>query len=457
MFPAASPDRPAGDASHPASRRDSVVALALVAIYCILQITLSVMHDPWLDEAQAWLLATSLSRPLDFFILPGEGHPPLWSWLLRALSGFLDFSQARYVTLPIAMLNAWLLLRLLPGRVPLLAMMLFSFCILQFWGYHFRPYSIVMLGLLLALLLDRDGHPVAGTWALALACGFHFFAGFLFAFFLVWQWHRGTPWRALLAPAVLAAVFGTLAVLSGLGNATAGPQEADVLQGTLANLAWLVMLPQWRHPLVAVLTLALLAYGLHRQPLLLAALILLLVLFAVASASVYGRYPWHMAFMTMLCFMAFTLAGTSARTWVLLVLLAPQVVIGISAVQQRLWHPVWQQPDLYSLVSADAGPGFDPARQLVAWPDIVGASTAAIHGIRLRSGNDGSLLGPIDWHEWDPARIDPALFTMARPYWLLCAGCTRLTDRLQNAGLQVTLLGDKVNLDNGPLAAYRID
>lgn len=462
LSPAGSPE-PVTIAVPVSSRADDLAAWCLLAIYCTLQLVLAVAHDPWLDEAQAWIWATTMGWPQQFFVLPAEGHPPLWYWLLRALSLVLDFNHARFITVPIAMLNAWLLFRLLRGQLLLLAMMLFSITVLHFWGYHFRPYGIVLLATLSALLLDRRGHPLAATWALALACGFHFFAGFLLAFFLVWQWKKGTPVASLLAPSLLALGFAGLAVLSGLGNvAIADPSAGagrppDVLTGTLSNLGWSAMLPALRQPVTALLTLALLVFGLRRQPLLLTTLLVLLIVFAIATSAVYGRSPWHFAFMTMLCFMAFTLTAPQSSPWVMPVLLAVPMVMGISTAIDRLQTPVWSQPDLYELIATDAGPGLDPARQLVSWPAMVGIAMAAVHKVSLLDGNDGSLLGPVDWRRWDPTRVWPGLLHMPRPYWVVCAECAPLLQALTAAGLKPSLLGQKFNPDNGDIVAYRID
>ncbi len=457
MFPAASPDQAAATAAPARVDNDRIPTAIVVGAYCVLQIALSLQHDPWNDEAQAWLWATTINRWQDFFILPGEGHPPLWYWFLKVLSFGLDFSQARLITLPIALLNAFLLARLLKGQFLLLTMMLFSFAVLQFWGYHFRPYSIVFLAMLSALLLDRAGRSLAATWCLAIACGFHFFAGFPFALWLIWQWRRGTPWPQLVLPSLVAASFGALALVSGMGNVTAGASTVSLLDGTLANLSWIVVHPDARHPLIALLTLALLCFGLRREPILLSGLIALLVAFSAGTSAVYGKFPWHLAFMTMMCFMAFMVAAPRSKTWVLLVLLAPQVVFGVSAVAERLKHPAWAEPDLFAAISADAGPSFEPATQLVAWPDIAGLTTAAVEGISFRSGNDGSVMGPVDWLTWDYSAFDESFLTTPRPYWVICSGCQPLLDHLKQAGLSATLLASKFNLDDGPKEAYRVE
>jgi hypothetical protein len=51
---------------------------AVLALHAILVIMGIGFHEPWRDEAQAWLLVRDLSFTELFPALRGEGHPPLW-------------------------------------------------------------------------------------------------------------------------------------------------------------------------------------------------------------------------------------------------------------------------------------------------------------------------------------------------------------------------------------------
>ncbi|MBU1305480.1 MAG: hypothetical protein KKF33_08170 [Alphaproteobacteria bacterium] len=457
MFPAASPETSPAATPAVSTGKANLASLVVVLAYCALLTLLALGHAPSLDEAQGWLVATTINRPIDFFILPSEGHPPLWHWLLRLLSLGMDLPQARFMTLGFGLLNAFLLRRLLQGTPLLLAMLLFSFVGLQSWGYYFRPYPLIMTGIVCTLLLNRSGRQQAASWVLAVTCGLHFFVGFLFAFWLLWQWRQGVRLRALIGPSLLAACFGAMAVLSALGNSTAGNPTIGILDGTLANLAWTAMYPQLRLPVVAVVTMALLGFGLRKTPYLAVTLLATLLVFAVATAALYALYPWHLAFMTMLCFMAFQFAGAKASHWVLPLLLFPQVEAGLISVFGRLQQPNWAEPDIYAIIKADAGTGFDPARQLVAWPDIAGISTVAMNHISMTSGNNGAMLGPIDWRGWQVGDMDPALLTRPRPFWLLCSDCDMILAYLATAGAAPTQIGYRRHYDNSPITAYRID
>lgn len=457
MFPAASPEVLRDTRADTMTER---LGVAVVATYAVLQIVLAIGHDPWLDEAQAWILASRAGSPLDLLILPGEGHPPLWYWILWCLSRVLDFSQARYLTLPFAIFNGWLLSRLLRGYVPVLALMLASFSIVQFWGFHFRPYTLIFTCLLSALLLDRRGQPLAATWMLVVACALHFLAGFLFAFWLFWQWQKGTPLRQLAMPAAVALAFGLLAVISGMGpNTTIGPGEDTALATlVLESLGWAGVIDSLRGPAVALLTFAALIFALRKRPAIAGGLIALLLVFAVSTALVYGRTPWHSTFMTMLCLMAFSVAGfTRQRAWAMAFILLPQASFGVIAVQMRLSNPVWAHQNLYDVVRADAGADFVPERDMVGWPNVVIPPYTAAYGIEMIDGNTGRLMGPVDWSIYEPGVLGDVLVEKNSPYWLICAACDLVTAHLRDDGRTMTLLGEKFMVDHGAFQAYRVD
>ena len=58
-----------------------ITLFLFVLTYCII----TVFHEPWFDEAQAWQIAKCASLKEIFFEIPHyEGHPPLW-WLLLSI------------------------------------------------------------------------------------------------------------------------------------------------------------------------------------------------------------------------------------------------------------------------------------------------------------------------------------------------------------------------------------
>src|SRR5690606_11588706 len=213
-----------------------------------------------------------------------------------------------------------------------------------------------------------------------------------------------------------------------------------------------------RTPIVALLTALILIYALRKNPLLLATLLLLLLVFSIGTAAVYGKYPWHTAFMTMMCFTAMVLTGLDNRKeLVLAVILVPQVVFGLASVANRLTYPTLQQPDLYEVVAKDAGADFVPAEDLVVWPDLAGLALTATYDVTAIDGNNGGPTGPIAWRTRQENRIDPILADKPGPYWLVCANCEMVLDFLAQYGRSARLLAGKPNFDNGDFYAYRID
>ena len=64
-------------------KKQSLIEYGIMGLYTILYAVVTVFHEPWFDEAQAWEIAKCGSyRDLLFLIPHGEGHPPLWSLIL---------------------------------------------------------------------------------------------------------------------------------------------------------------------------------------------------------------------------------------------------------------------------------------------------------------------------------------------------------------------------------------
>jgi hypothetical protein len=141
------------------------VEFAVIAASWALLAILVLAHEPWFDEAQAWLIARDAPLP-DLFtqVLRYEGNPGLWHLLLLlparlgAPYGFMNLLAA-LLTAP----AIYLLVRHSPFPLWLRALLPFSFFLLYQYGVVARPYS--MLALLFFLLAmtwpRRDSRPWA--------------------------------------------------------------------------------------------------------------------------------------------------------------------------------------------------------------------------------------------------------------------------------------------------------
>ena len=130
-------------------------------VFCLftcLYIFVSVFHEPWFDEAQAWQIAKCASFSDIFFTVPHyEGHPPLW-YLLLAIPARLGVPfeiGLKSIGFLISTTSTALILfrSCLPKPVRLL--LPFSFFFFYQYGVIVRPYGLLLL---LLILLGQDFH-----------------------------------------------------------------------------------------------------------------------------------------------------------------------------------------------------------------------------------------------------------------------------------------------------------
>ena len=91
----------------------------VLAAYVIVVATVMCFHEPWFDEAQAWLIARDCSWREMILERPHyEGHPPLW-WMMLAIPAKLGVPYEmglKTINLTCAALMIWLLESVLPVR-----------------------------------------------------------------------------------------------------------------------------------------------------------------------------------------------------------------------------------------------------------------------------------------------------------------------------------------------------
>lgn len=207
--------------------------IALVAYMALLALVMS-RHEPWFDEAEAWLMARDLSlADLLFGWLRYEGHLPVW-YLLLALPAKLgvpyEWGLKAVEWLCAAAAAAVLLLRSPFPRVVRLALP-FTYFLFYQYGVISRCYSVMMLFLWLAAAAHerRNEKPVRYMLALAglggtMAYGILVAFGMAVAWFMEmageWRRNRGEGmirqalrdgrFRALLALAAVNVLFVVL-------------------------------------------------------------------------------------------------------------------------------------------------------------------------------------------------------------------------------------------------------
>lgn len=102
--------------------------------YVTVTVTVSCFHEPWFDEAQAWLIARDCSwKELLTVRTHYEGHPPLW-WMLLAIPAKLGMPYEiglKSLNLMCAALMIWLLE--FKTKLPELLKVILPFSLLPVW------------------------------------------------------------------------------------------------------------------------------------------------------------------------------------------------------------------------------------------------------------------------------------------------------------------------------------
>lgn len=158
--------------------RCNLIGIIVWALSTILVIIGMYYHEPWFDEAQAYLIARDASLHDILFVIPHyEGHPPLWHLILKIavqLGLTSDFTlkivQFLFFEAAIIMLE----FRSPFGNTakavfPLSYFVLYQYCVIS------RPYAMFMFVVFLCASLynERDQKPIRFTLSLLFMCLCH--------------------------------------------------------------------------------------------------------------------------------------------------------------------------------------------------------------------------------------------------------------------------------------------
>lgn len=144
--------------------------LCVFTLYACLVCTAIPFHEPWVDEAQAWLLARDLNlQSLLFHFLRREGHPPLWYLLLWGPAHLhMPYAVMSWMVAPIALAGIWVLLRYAPFPFYVRALLPFSFFLAYQYAVVARSYVLFPLLGFLAAHFYRRRRPMRLAIALGL-------------------------------------------------------------------------------------------------------------------------------------------------------------------------------------------------------------------------------------------------------------------------------------------------
>src|SRR3954462_9746655 len=120
-------------------------------------------HEPWMDEAQAWLLAKDTSiKDLLLKYLRYEGSPGLWHLILMVPAKLgLPYYTINILSAIFAAGGVWLFLRFAPFPVIIKILYPFSFFVFFQYGVVARNYCLIspILFLLAINYKQKNKHP----------------------------------------------------------------------------------------------------------------------------------------------------------------------------------------------------------------------------------------------------------------------------------------------------------
>ncbi len=139
------------------SIRENWILYLVFLLYTILIIVAATRHEPWADEAQAWLLARDSSLfGLLFKNLHYEGHPPLWHLILMLPSRILPYRFMSVISILIAMTGVYILLRRSPFPKIVKIFLPFSYFLFYQYGVIARNYVLVPVLLFMIARIYED-------------------------------------------------------------------------------------------------------------------------------------------------------------------------------------------------------------------------------------------------------------------------------------------------------------
>jgi hypothetical protein len=178
-----------------AQKKQSItIEIITLLLYAGALLLIMYYHEPWFDEAQAWLIARDASvKELVTSITHYEGHPPVWFLILMPLAKLgvpfeIGVKSVNFIFATAAMgifIFKAPFSRLIRCTVP------FTYFFFYQYGVISRPYSLMMLGFILSALTykHRNVKPYYFAASLSLLCSASAYGMVIAAgISLVWLW-----------------------------------------------------------------------------------------------------------------------------------------------------------------------------------------------------------------------------------------------------------------------------
>ena len=143
-------------------------------LFLALLVFVSLFHEPWFDEFQAWGISKDSIYNILFVIPHNEGHPPLLYLILKCFSIFNMPAEIGLKTVNIAFMSLAMVLLLFKSPFPRRYRLILPFTYFFFYQYGVisRPYSIFCFAIFLVACLykSKDEHPLKYVLSLCFLC-----------------------------------------------------------------------------------------------------------------------------------------------------------------------------------------------------------------------------------------------------------------------------------------------
>lgn len=152
-----------------------VPEILALTLYMVCMMIIMYFHEPWFDEAQAWLIARDASLKEILFVLPHyEGHPPIWHLILLPFAklGAPFELSIKFVSLTFCSTAMGLLIFKSPFKRIVRLTISFTYFFFYQYGVISRPYCVLMLGFILCGMFykEKDVKPFRFIMALGILC-----------------------------------------------------------------------------------------------------------------------------------------------------------------------------------------------------------------------------------------------------------------------------------------------
>ena len=128
-------------------KNEKLILILTLVLFIILSLIIGSKHEPWADEAHAWLMARDTSIYTLFFkYLHTDGHPALWHIILKIFQ-FFKLKYKYFYLIPILFSSLGVYLFLFKSKFKLYIKVLIPFTYFIFYQYTIiaRGYCLVFL------------------------------------------------------------------------------------------------------------------------------------------------------------------------------------------------------------------------------------------------------------------------------------------------------------------------